>query len=163
MGDPNLDLRPGNWNKINNDYVIDDDVYGNVTNSKNIKVDNSGLHKWAPLIGAAMTMAIPGMNAALLGAGLGSAGLTSAVTAGAAGLGAGSTVGALGGMAASQAPSWLASLGNKIPTIGRTISGGGNGLSWESLLGSAAGMTGIPGASFAPALLALLGQLNRKK
>lgn len=148
MGVLGLDLRPSNDTTAglyNPNMVYDDPVYGSVTNSANIRHKAEGLDKWAPLGAAAMMMAIPGLNAALLSAGLGSAGLTSAVTGAAAGLGAGSIPAATA--AGATVPWWA-----KMPTtIAKTASNywdpKGTG-TWMPNLGAPPGS--IPGEDATP-------------
>jgi hypothetical protein len=124
-----LNLRPANFGSgglYRPDMVFNDDIYGQVTHSGNIKDKVEGLERYAPYIAAAIAMGGPALGGALLAGGLGGVGLTSAVTGGAAGLGAGSIPGALGAgsfASGANAPWWAKTGVKAIPTLGRAASG----------------------------------------
>jgi hypothetical protein len=110
MGTFGLDLRPSNavsGGLYNDRYVIDDENYGEVTNSKNLK--HGGMDWWEMAAPLAIAALAPMAAGALAGAGIGGAGLTSAVTG--SGLGA-------------SAPSWMAGLVKGGPSMMDKLSRG---------------------------------------
>jgi hypothetical protein len=125
----------------NPDFKWDDENYGEVTDSRNIKREVSGIEKYAPLIAAAIAMGGPMAGGLLAGAGIGGgAGFTSAVTGGAAGLGAGSVPGALGaGTFAGSTPGWATNAVKGLPSSMDKIKGG----DLTALLPVLIGMSGL--------------------
>lgn len=104
-------------------YKWQDDLFGEVTDSRNL---NHGKPAWWELVApiAVATLA-PMLGGALAGAGigLGAAGSTSAVTGGAAGLAAGNIPGAFGaGNSLGLSNNFLKLLGRSPQTVGRQIS-----------------------------------------
>jgi hypothetical protein len=129
-----LNLRPANYGSkgLHNDkYQWADENYGQVTESKNIKREVSGIEKYAPLIAAAISMGGPALGAALAGAGIG----------GAAGLTAGVTGSGLTGVNAFNLPNWLVQQMAKLPqTAGKISQGKFDFTSLLPMAGSAAGL-----------------------
>jgi hypothetical protein len=94
---------------VNPNAVVNDDVYGSVTNSANYQKQNDPA--WVKLAPLAVTLLAPYAGGALAAAGIGAAGGTAAVTGAAAGLnavniatGAGATVGGTTANALRQLP-----------------------------------------------------------
>lgn len=112
-GKAGYDLRTSDFGKLKNPRaVVDDPVYGKVTNSANVARDADPL--WTKLAPLAVTMLAPMAGAALAGAGIGgAAGLTSAAT------GSGLVAGAK-----STLPSWLTSALAKTPSYAAQLSSG---------------------------------------
>ncbi len=157
--------------------VYEDDAYGKITHASNVGKTQDFLDKYGPVIGPLLVsvvapMAAPAMFAAMSGGALGAgagglaAGFTSGVTSGAAGLGAGATPGALGAgtFTMADAPSWMQKLGKPgtLRSLGNQASKGKFDLT--SLLSTAAGAAGVPGASYlkpALSLASVLSQMNQ--
>lgn len=110
------ELAPSNMTTAglkNSEYHWGDDLYGDVTDARNVKHKSEGIEKFAPLIAAAISFGGPALAGALAGAGIGGAGLTSAAT------GSGLT-----GLNSFNLPNWLTQTLGKAPTYGRQLSQG---------------------------------------
>lgn len=126
-------MNEGNEGMKNPKGQWDDEIYGGVTDSRNVKKQKPVW--WETVAPMVVGMGGPALGAALAGAGIGgAAGLTSAVTSGAAG-------GLGGAAAATELPAWLTSQLAKVPQYARQFDNG-QGFNLQSLFGAALGAGG---------------------
>lgn len=135
----------------NPNAVVDDPLYGRITDRKNVVDDESGWMNYAPLIVGALGMAAP--------LAFGAAGLGMANGAAAIGGMQGGLAASEGGMAGlgSSAPSWVSSLGRNIPNLGRQVAN--HDFNPLSLIPYAGAALGLP--SWAAAGATTIGNLAR--
>lgn len=117
-------LAPAQGRMLNDKYQWGDDLYGQVTDSRNLRKDAPAW--WELVAPLAVSVLAPAAGAALMGSGIGlGVGGTSAVTGAAAGLGAGQIPGALGAGSSLGLSDRVLQLLGRSPSLGRQLANGG--------------------------------------